>query len=591
MNARPRRQSEADAAAVPDHRDGARRCPTGRCSTRPTTTTPTSSPATARSPRHGDADAERADGRRSSATRRTRACGSSRARSSASPTPRARGKATREELSGSTITLSSLGPMGGITSTPVINRPEVAIIAVNKVEEKLVVVDGEIEIRKRMNLSLSLRPPRRRRLGRGQLHAGAEGLYRKPAAAAVAPDAINKRLSSPRNLCEKSLRRSIRGESDDAAYIATLRQPAGAPFRYASLRAGNARESAEYSVGRLTGFAKSAAADRRSDRRHRPAARAAPGRRAVRADRLHRQVPRPARHPGVRGSGPLHAGPVGAEPVAQQSGDQHPRHHRRNSGDAFFEPRVSIYQDGVSISKPRGAYVELFDIDRVEVSKGPQSTLYGRGALIGAINIVQAKPDLSDTFGMVRGEYGNFDYMLGEAMLNAPLGANAGVRIAGRYKKRDGYVDNLLGGDGFPVGRDRRRPRQPPLQAVRSDHRRHHRQLPEGHAERHRVQVAGFPPDRSGHRRSARRHRHPRRRGAGAGAGFDGGARPRPRPQGVGRDAACSRPSSATPSRSTRSPPIASSTRSKCSTPTARRCRSSPPPTMRGASNSARSCG
>jgi 2-oxoisovalerate dehydrogenase E2 component (dihydrolipoyl transacylase) len=65
------------------------------------------------------------------------------------------GKASREELSGSTITLSSLGPMGGITSTPVINRPEVAIIAVNKVEEKPVVVDGELEIRKRMNLSLS----------------------------------------------------------------------------------------------------------------------------------------------------------------------------------------------------------------------------------------------------------------------------------------------------------------------------------------------------------------------------------------------------------------------------------------------------
>jgi 2-oxoisovalerate dehydrogenase E2 component (dihydrolipoyl transacylase) len=65
------------------------------------------------------------------------------------------GKASREELSGSTITISSLGPMGGITSTPVINRPEVAIIAVNKVEEKPVVVDGELEIRKRMNLSLS----------------------------------------------------------------------------------------------------------------------------------------------------------------------------------------------------------------------------------------------------------------------------------------------------------------------------------------------------------------------------------------------------------------------------------------------------
>jgi 2-oxoisovalerate dehydrogenase E2 component (dihydrolipoyl transacylase) len=65
------------------------------------------------------------------------------------------GKAMREELSGSSITLSSLGPMGGITSTPVINRPEVAIIAVNKVEDKVVVVGGDIEVRKRMNLSLS----------------------------------------------------------------------------------------------------------------------------------------------------------------------------------------------------------------------------------------------------------------------------------------------------------------------------------------------------------------------------------------------------------------------------------------------------
>ena len=65
------------------------------------------------------------------------------------------GKATREELSNPTFTLSSLGPMGGITSTPVISPPQVAIIAVNKVEEKVVVIDGDLEIRKRMNLSLS----------------------------------------------------------------------------------------------------------------------------------------------------------------------------------------------------------------------------------------------------------------------------------------------------------------------------------------------------------------------------------------------------------------------------------------------------
>ena len=64
-------------------------------------------------------------------------------------------KASREELTGPSITISSLGPMGGIASTPVINPPQVAIIAVNKIEEKLVPIDGDIEIRKRMNLSLS----------------------------------------------------------------------------------------------------------------------------------------------------------------------------------------------------------------------------------------------------------------------------------------------------------------------------------------------------------------------------------------------------------------------------------------------------
>ena len=65
------------------------------------------------------------------------------------------GKATREELTGPTFTISSLGPMGGIASTPVISPPQVATVAVNKVEEKVVPLNGELEIRKRMNLSLS----------------------------------------------------------------------------------------------------------------------------------------------------------------------------------------------------------------------------------------------------------------------------------------------------------------------------------------------------------------------------------------------------------------------------------------------------
>ncbi|MCW2102309.1 UNVERIFIED_ORG: branched-chain alpha-keto acid dehydrogenase E2 component [Pseudomonas psychrophila] len=65
------------------------------------------------------------------------------------------GKATREELSGSTITLTSLGALGGIASTPVVNLPEVAIIGVNRIVERPVVVKGQIVIRKMMNLSSS----------------------------------------------------------------------------------------------------------------------------------------------------------------------------------------------------------------------------------------------------------------------------------------------------------------------------------------------------------------------------------------------------------------------------------------------------
>jgi 2-oxoisovalerate dehydrogenase E2 component (dihydrolipoyl transacylase) len=65
------------------------------------------------------------------------------------------GKARSDELSGSTLTLTSLGPLGGITTTPVINRPEVAIIGPNKIVERPIVDNGQIAIAKMMNLSIS----------------------------------------------------------------------------------------------------------------------------------------------------------------------------------------------------------------------------------------------------------------------------------------------------------------------------------------------------------------------------------------------------------------------------------------------------
>lgn len=120
-----------------------------------------------------------------------------------------------------------------------------------------------------------------------------------------------------------------------------------------------------------------------------------------------------------------------------------------DDGGATVEPRVSVFQDGVSISKSRGSYVELFDNARIEIAKGPQSTLFGRGALIGAVNIIQNKASTAGTAGSARFEAGNFNYRAMEAMVNLPLSETLAVRLAGRVKKRDGFVENALGGKAF----------------------------------------------------------------------------------------------------------------------------------------------
>jgi outer membrane receptor protein involved in Fe transport len=120
-----------------------------------------------------------------------------------------------------------------------------------------------------------------------------------------------------------------------------------------------------------------------------------------------------------------------------------------DDGGSTVEPRVSVFQDGVSISKSRGSYVELFDNARIEIAKGPQSTLFGRGALIGAVNIIQNKASTAGTAGSAKFEVGNFNYRAMDAMVNVPLSDTLAVRLAGRVKKRDGFVENALGGKAF----------------------------------------------------------------------------------------------------------------------------------------------
>ncbi|NQE63399.1 TonB-dependent receptor [Caulobacter sp. RHG1] len=120
-----------------------------------------------------------------------------------------------------------------------------------------------------------------------------------------------------------------------------------------------------------------------------------------------------------------------------------------DSGSATDETRVSIYQDGVPISRSRGSYVELFDMERVEVAKGPQSTLFGRGALIGAVNLVQNKADPVGNDWMLKAELGTRGYTVGEGMVNFAMSDTSALRLAVRVRQNDGYVKDLAGGDPF----------------------------------------------------------------------------------------------------------------------------------------------
>lgn len=118
-----------------------------------------------------------------------------------------------------------------------------------------------------------------------------------------------------------------------------------------------------------------------------------------------------------------------------------------DSGEANVEPRVSVFQDGVSISKSRGSVVQPFDLERVEVLRGPQGTLFGRGAQIGAVHLIQNKAFNGTEAGLTVGA-GNYSSGLVTGYANAALVDDTLFgRIAFFKETRDGFVENLSGGD------------------------------------------------------------------------------------------------------------------------------------------------
>lgn len=123
------------------------------------------------------------------------------------------------------------------------------------------------------------------------------------------------------------------------------------------------------------------------------------------------------------------------------------------SAQVFAEGAVAYNLDGVYISRPWAMRGMFYDLDRVEVLKGPQGTLYGRNASGGAINIITAKPNFDGFNGFAEIEAGNYDLIHGTAAINIPLSSTVAVRASGQVTSRSGYLSDGTEDDKTQSGR------------------------------------------------------------------------------------------------------------------------------------------
>jgi iron complex outermembrane receptor protein len=113
--------------------------------------------------------------------------------------------------------------------------------------------------------------------------------------------------------------------------------------------------------------------------------------------------------------------------------------------NAYSDPAIAFNYDGVYIGRPSSTSGIFYDLQRVEVLKGPQGTLYGRNATGGAINVIPNRPELGEIGAEFSAGYGNYNWLTGQAAVNMPLGRNAAVRVAGTLASRDAFLSDGTG--------------------------------------------------------------------------------------------------------------------------------------------------
>ena len=101
------------------------------------------------------------------------------------------------------------------------------------------------------------------------------------------------------------------------------------------------------------------------------------------------------------------------------------------NANVFSDSAIAFNFAGVYVGRPSGTNGFFYDLERVELVKGPQGTLYGRNATGGAINVIPRRPELGELSGSGSIEYGNYDALRLDASINIPLGENGAIRFSG----------------------------------------------------------------------------------------------------------------------------------------------------------------